>query len=176
VTEVVDTMGMISGFAGKIVDITAVIDGIAFQTNLLALITDSARQIESGNRKAHAAGATMQDMAGSAGRVTGILGKVGQASAEQEAGLVDIGAAVVDMDALTQENVQLVKQAAQAASEITEQAHVLAALVGWFRLERDATSKHAARAFVDADNPTSLLTIVDGQRSTGSDSVSPIVT
>ncbi len=37
VADVVDTMEAISGFSRKIVDITAVIDGIAFQTNLLAL-------------------------------------------------------------------------------------------------------------------------------------------
>ena len=37
VAEVVNTMAAISGFAVQIVDITSVIDGIAFQTNLLAL-------------------------------------------------------------------------------------------------------------------------------------------
>jgi methyl-accepting chemotaxis protein len=37
VAEVVDTMAAISRFATRIVDITSVIDGIAFQTNLLAL-------------------------------------------------------------------------------------------------------------------------------------------
>jgi methyl-accepting chemotaxis protein len=37
VSEVVGTMGAINGSAKKIVDIIAVIDGIAFQTNILAL-------------------------------------------------------------------------------------------------------------------------------------------
>jgi methyl-accepting chemotaxis protein len=184
VTEVVDTMGAISGFAGKIVDITAVIDGIAFQTNLLALnaaveaarageqgrgfavvagevrslaqrtsvaareikllITDSARQIEAGNRKAQAAGATMRDMLGSASQVTDIMGKVGKAGAAQEAGIVHIGAAVADMDTVTRENAALVRQSAEAAQAMTAQAHRLADMVGWFRVGEDAGAGEAA--------------------------------
>jgi len=48
--EVVDTMGAINGSARKIVDIIAVIDGIAFQTNILALnaAVEAARAGEQG--------------------------------------------------------------------------------------------------------------------------------
>jgi methyl-accepting chemotaxis protein len=98
------------------------------------LITDSAKQIDAGNQKANAAGATMHDMVTSAERVTCILNKVGKATAEQEAGLVQISAAVVEMDTVTQQNAQLVTQAAAAARQMTEQAHSLAAMVSWFRL------------------------------------------
>jgi methyl-accepting chemotaxis protein len=50
VAEVVDTMAAISSFAARIVDITTVIDGIAFQTNLLALnaAVEAARAGEQG--------------------------------------------------------------------------------------------------------------------------------
>ncbi|MBA5686008.1 methyl-accepting chemotaxis protein [Rugamonas apoptosis] len=50
VEEVVDTMGMINASARKIVDIIAVIDGIAFQTNILALnaAVEAARAGEQG--------------------------------------------------------------------------------------------------------------------------------
>jgi len=49
-TEVVDTMGAINESARKIVDIIAVIDGIAFQTNILALnaAVEAARAGEQG--------------------------------------------------------------------------------------------------------------------------------
>jgi methyl-accepting chemotaxis protein len=48
--EVVETMGAINDSAGKIVDIIAVIDGIAFQTNILALnaAVEAARAGEQG--------------------------------------------------------------------------------------------------------------------------------
>jgi methyl-accepting chemotaxis protein len=50
VSEVVDTMGAINESASKIVDIIAVIDGIAFQTNILALnaAVEAARAGEQG--------------------------------------------------------------------------------------------------------------------------------
>jgi methyl-accepting chemotaxis protein len=50
VSEVVQTMGTINASAGKIVDIIAVIDGIAFQTNILALnaAVEAARAGEQG--------------------------------------------------------------------------------------------------------------------------------
>ena len=50
VSEVVDTMGAINDSARKIVDIIAVIDGIAFQTNILALnaAVEAARAGEQG--------------------------------------------------------------------------------------------------------------------------------
>ena len=50
VSQVVDTMGSISASSKKIVDIIAVIDGIAFQTNILALnaAVEAARAGEQG--------------------------------------------------------------------------------------------------------------------------------
>jgi methyl-accepting chemotaxis protein len=58
VAQVVDTMGAINGSARKIVDIIAVIDGIAFQTNILALnaAVEAARAGEQGRGFAVVAG------------------------------------------------------------------------------------------------------------------------
>jgi methyl-accepting chemotaxis protein len=58
VAAVVEKMAAISGFATRIVDITAVIDGIAFQTNLLALnaAVEAARAGEQGRGFAVVAG------------------------------------------------------------------------------------------------------------------------
>ncbi|GAB3467419.1 methyl-accepting chemotaxis protein [Massilia terrae] len=58
VAEVVDTMGAINESAKKIVDIIAVIDGIAFQTNILALnaAVEAARAGEQGRGFAVVAG------------------------------------------------------------------------------------------------------------------------
>jgi methyl-accepting chemotaxis protein len=58
VAQVVETMGAINTSAGKIVDIIAVIDGIAFQTNILALnaAVEAARAGEQGRGFAVVAG------------------------------------------------------------------------------------------------------------------------
>ncbi len=174
VADVVTTMAEISGFAGKIVDITAVIDGIAFQTNLLALnaaveaaragehgrgfavvagevrslaqrsstaareikalIGDSVDRIESGRRLTVVAGSTMDDIVLSVRRVTAIMGAISESSAEQEAGIDQINSAIIDIDAVTQQNAALVEQAAASAQAMHEQAGELAKMVGYFQV------------------------------------------
>jgi methyl-accepting chemotaxis protein len=70
-------------------------------------------------------------------RVTDIIGEIAAASDEQSAGIDEIGRAVTQMDAGTQQNAALVEQAAAAARALDEQAQSLKALVGRFRLAAD---------------------------------------
>jgi methyl-accepting chemotaxis protein len=175
VADVVETMAEISSFAARIVDITSVIDGIAFQTNLLALnaaveaarageqgrgfavvagevrslaqrsssaareiktlIGDSVAQIETGRRLTDAAGSTMGDIVLSVRRVTSIMAAIGASSSEQEAGIGQINSAIVDIDAVTQQNAALVQQAAASAEAMHGQAAELARMVGYFQTE-----------------------------------------
>jgi methyl-accepting chemotaxis protein len=174
VADVVETMAAISGFAGKIIDITGVIDGIAFQTNLLALnaaveaaragehgrgfavvaaevrslaqrsstaareikmlIDDSVARIESGRRLTEVAGSTMDDIVSSVRRVTAIMRAISESSSEQEAGIDQINSAIIDIDAVTQQNAALVEQAAASAEAMHEQAAELATMVGHFQV------------------------------------------
>jgi methyl-accepting chemotaxis protein len=178
VADVVDTMAAISGFATRIVDITAVIDGIAFQTNLLALnaaveaarageqgrgfavvaaevrslaqrsslaareiktlIGDSVEKIETGRRLTEVAGSTMGDIVLSVRRVTSIMGAISASSSEQEAGIDQINSAIIDIDAVTQQNAALVEQAAASAEAMHEQAAELAKMVGYFQVSDQA--------------------------------------
>jgi methyl-accepting chemotaxis protein-1 (serine sensor receptor) len=62
------------------------------------------------------------------------MGEITSASAEQTAGIGQINVAVAQMDQVTQQNAALVEQAAAAAEAMREQARVLAASVGVFRL------------------------------------------
>jgi methyl-accepting chemotaxis protein len=186
VADVVDTMAAISSFAAKIVDITTVIDGIAFQTNLLALnaaveaarageqgrgfavvagevrslaqrsstaareiktlIGDSVSQIEAGRRLTGAAGSTMDDIVASVGRVTSIMAAISASSSEQEAGIEQINSAIIDIDAVTQQNAALVEQAAASAEAMHEQAAELARLVGYFQTEEATGAEEPAPA------------------------------
>jgi methyl-accepting chemotaxis protein len=184
VSDVVDTMQAISGFAKKIVEITTVIDGIAFQTNLLALnaaveaaragehgrgfavvagevrtlaqrsstaakeikvlIGDSAAQIETGCRLTAIAGTTMNEIMLSVQRVTTIMGAISDATSEQEAGIGQINGAIVDLDAVTQQNAALVQEASASAAAMHAQASDLAKLVSYFQLADEQSGPPAA--------------------------------
>ncbi|MDB5952856.1 MAG: chemotaxis protein [Massilia sp.] len=196
VSDVVDTMQAISGFARKIVEITAVIDGIAFQTNLLALnaaveaaragehgrgfavvagevrslaqrsstaareikvlIGDSGARIEAGSRLTAAAGTTMNEIMLSVQRVTTIMAAISDASSEQEAGIGQINGAIIELDAVTQQNAALVEEAAASAEAMHARANELATLVSYFQLadeQSDAPACVAAPRRVLARRP-----------------------
>jgi methyl-accepting chemotaxis protein len=182
VADVVERMEAITAYSRKIVDITTVIDGLAFQTNLLALnaaveaaragehgrgfavvasevrglaqrsaqaaseikllIGDSVAQIGLGGELAASAGATMTDIARSIERVTGIMAEISDASASQAQGIVQIGAAIVDLDGVTQQNAALVEQTAASAEAMHAQSSELAKLVGAFQLPNGAGTPH----------------------------------
>ena len=71
-------------------------------------------------------------------QVSGILGDIARASAEQGHGIADVSTAVHQMDGITQQNAALVEEAAAAAESLKEQAQALLQAVGIFTLERDS--------------------------------------
>jgi methyl-accepting chemotaxis protein len=100
------------------------------------LITTSIEQVEGGSRVVADAGATMGDIVGKAGRITGLMSEIATATREQSAGVEQVGAAVQDLDQSTQQNAALVEQTAAATTALSEQARRLAAEVGFFRIGR----------------------------------------
>jgi len=88
VAEVVRTMGAIHGSASKIVDIIAVIDGIAFQTNILALnaAVEAARAGEQGRGFAVVAGEVRSLAQHSAAAAKEIKNLIGESTGAIESG------------------------------------------------------------------------------------------
>ena len=178
VLQVVETMGSIHESSRKIVDIIAVIDGIAFQTNILALnaaveaarageqgrgfavvasevrnlaqrsasaakeikvlIDDSVSKVSAGSVLASSAGTTMEEVVASVRCVTDIMGEISAAGREQEFGIAQINNAIVEMDAVTQQNAALVEEASAAAESLQQQAAELSDIVGIFKLAHPA--------------------------------------
>ncbi len=175
VGEVVGTMDAIDAASRKIVDITGVIDGIAFQTNILALnaaveaarageqgrgfavvagevrnlaqraagaareikvlIEDSVARVEAGSALVQQAGATMDEVVDSVGRVSGIIAEISGASSEQAREIAAIGKVMEAMDGATRDSAGRVEEAVGAAVAMKAQADELAKVVGVFRVE-----------------------------------------
>ena len=146
VAQVVDTMKGINDSSRRIADIISVIDGIAFQTNILAqrsaeaakeikgLITASVERVEQGSALVDRAGATMTEVVASIRRVTDIVGEISAASSEQSSGVAQVGEAVTQMDQATQQNAALVEESAAAAASLKTQAAQMVESVAVFRL------------------------------------------
>ncbi|MDQ1830234.1 methyl-accepting chemotaxis protein [Massilia scottii] len=117
VAQVVETMGSINASSKKIVDIIAVIDGIAFQTNILALnaAVEAARAGEQGRGFAVVASEVRNLAQRSAGAAKEIKELIGD-SVEK----VDSGAKLVDQAGLTmQEIVTSIHRVTDIMGEIT---------------------------------------------------------
>lgn len=117
-----------------------------------ALIDTSVQQVEAGARLVDRAGTTMADVVGSIRRVTEIMGEISSASAQQSAGVVQVGETVGQMDKATQQNAALVQESASAAAILQEQAHDLVKAVAVFRLGRAGAldAPGAAKQFDEA--------------------------
>jgi len=104
------------------------------------LIRDSVERVEEGSALVDRAGATMDEIVQSIRRVTGIMAEISSASAEQSAGVAQIGEAVSHMDRVTQQNAALVEESAAASASLKGQAQQLVDAVAVFRLrDRPAT-------------------------------------
>lgn len=99
------------------------------------LIAESVAQVDSGSCLSQAAGATMNDILTSIGHVTSIIAAISEASSEQEAGIGQIRGAIIDLDAVTQQNAALVEEAAASAEAMHTEAAGLATLVSYFQQE-----------------------------------------
>jgi methyl-accepting chemotaxis protein len=97
-----------------------------------ALITDSVRRVGEGSALADQAGRTMGEVVAAIQRVTDLMGEINAASAEQSAGVGQVGQAVTQMDQATQQNAALVEQSAAAAASLRLQAQRLVQAVSVF--------------------------------------------
>ncbi|EAQ64637.1 methyl-accepting chemotaxis protein [Marinomonas sp. MED121] len=102
--------------------------------DIKALISDSVNKITDGNALVGRSGDTMKEIVTSIKSVNDIMSEIAAASAEQSAGIDEIGKAVTQMDSMTQQNAALVEEAAASAESMQSQADQLTSRVATFRL------------------------------------------
>ncbi len=165
VSKVVSTMKNINESSKEISLIVNVIDGLAFQTNILSLnaaveaarageqgrgfavvasevrnlaqrsaeaakqikilIETSVARVEQGVSLADEAGAAMGKIVSSIKDVTNIMVDISTAGAEQGSSVAQVGQAILELDATTQQNAALVEESTAAAENLKIQAEQL---------------------------------------------------
>ena len=96
------------------------------------------QQVEAGTGIVRRAGETMAAIVASSQHVDELLGQVSGGAREQSQGVSQVGAAVQELDRMTQQNAALVEQTAAAAAAMKDQAQTLAMEVDRFRLPAGA--------------------------------------
>ena len=108
-----------------------------------ALIDDSVEKVNAGTLLADKAGNTMNEVVTSVKRVTGIIGEIADASAEQTTGIEQVNQAIAAMDQATHQNAALVEEAAAAATSMRDSAASLSRVIGAFVLGPEHVRKAA---------------------------------
>jgi len=110
------------------------------------LITAGVRDVDAGAAHVHEAGREMDGAVAAVQRLRDLIGDISSASAEQAAGIERVNHAVTGMEQTTEQNAELVVEAARAAAALQERARELVAAVSRFRTEDTAGSQTAARS------------------------------
>jgi len=158
VAQVVDTMAAISGSSRKIVDIIAVIEGIAFQTNILAL-----------NAAVEAA------RAGEQGRGFAVVASEVRGLAQRSAGAArEIKALIADSVAHVESGSELVGQAGRTMQDIVQAVRRVSSLleqISAASVEQSNGIAHVNQAMVLMDKATQQNAALVEQASTAAASL-----
>jgi len=106
------------------------------------LIQDSVGRVDEGTRLVMAAGATMEEIVQSVGRVTQMMSDIAAASREQLSGIEQVTGAVSQMDRVVQQNASLVAGSAAVAHDMANKAEALMRSVAHFRLDAGEPQPH----------------------------------
>jgi len=125
-----------------------------------AAITSSRHGGESCDR----VGTSLDQIATTIAAADTLVAEIATAAREQSQGIGQIGAAMTELDKVTQENAARAEEGASAAAELTSQAQVMREHVEWLRslvsaaaaTKRAATVPHAQQPPAPASRPTSL--------------------
>lgn len=96
------------------------------------LINTCVANMNTGSQEVELAGASMQEIVKSVVQVTDIMAEITSASDEQSTGINQIAQAVNEMDLVTQQNAQMVENAAKTATSVEQHASNLDQIVAQF--------------------------------------------
>jgi methyl-accepting chemotaxis protein-1 (serine sensor receptor) len=98
------------------------------------LINDSVERVSEGSELVDRSGETLSDIATGVEKASEIVAEISAASAEQAAGIDQMGKAILQMDEITQQNAALAEESAAASKLMEHRAGDLGQVVSYFRL------------------------------------------
>jgi aerotaxis receptor len=104
-----------------------------------SLIEDSLQRVESGERLARDASATMEEVVLSVKRVNDIMGEIASASRDQSTGIQAVSRTIGDMDRMTQEDAAMAGHVIQIASALKQRSARAMEAISAFSLHSVAT-------------------------------------
>jgi len=107
------------------------------------LINTCVANMNTGSQEVELAGASMQEIVKSVVQVTDIMAEITSASDEQSTGINQIAQAVNEMDLVTQQNAQMVENAAKTATSVEQHASSLDQIVAQFVVNEHHVSASA---------------------------------
>ncbi|UXY11783.1 methyl-accepting chemotaxis protein [Kosakonia sp. ML.JS2a] len=100
------------------------------------LVEESVERVNNGSSQIKIAGNSIDEMIVAVKRVSDIMSEISVATDEQSKGVSHVNEAIVQIDAVTQQNTVLVQQAVSAASALEEQTRRLTETVAFFNTGR----------------------------------------
>ncbi len=97
---------------------------------------ESVERVNNGSSQIKIAGNSIDEMIVAVKRVSDIMSEISVATDEQSKGISHVNEAIVQIDAVTQQNTVLVQQAVSAASALEEQTRRLTETVAFFNTGR----------------------------------------
>jgi methyl-accepting chemotaxis protein len=100
-----------------------------------ALIAASVDKVDAGTRVVEQAGLAMKEVVTNASQINQFLREISHASSDQATGVEEVGTAIRELDAVTQQNAGLVDGTAQSALLLAQQADDLLTEISRFRVD-----------------------------------------
>ena len=165
VSETVRSMNEVNADSEKIKDIIKVIEGIAFQTNILALnakgfavvasevrslaqssqdsakdITELVNQVYEKINRANKIVESQEELflsiKNEIDETANIIKDISSAALEQQSGVAQVNKAVMEMDSITQENAALVEESTASSLALYDDAKELQSVMSFFKIEK----------------------------------------
>jgi methyl-accepting chemotaxis protein len=108
------------------------------------LIQDSRKKVDEGSSLVTDSGETLEELVSAVKQVSDIIAEIAAASQEQSSGIDQVNKAVMQLDAMTQQNSALVEEASAASESMAQQARGLAEMMDKYHVSQDAVATRSA--------------------------------